>query len=161
MTQWKKRNEDNKALSAMVEAAGYVDGNEVAGYVDGNEVKKMQRELTQHRDQAAFERLNANDEEEKEEEEEEVGAAASSGCGEVLKGLTATQKLGVLCALAFCLGCQPSEPFLTPYMAGDKGLNSSQIDVQVYPFWTWSYFVVLLPIGKIDERRTCLRQYVD
>ena len=38
------------ALSATVEAAGYVDGNEV---------KKMQRELTQQRDQAAFERLDA------------------------------------------------------------------------------------------------------
>ena len=38
------------ALSATVEAAGYVDGNEV---------KKMQCELTQQRDQAAFERLDA------------------------------------------------------------------------------------------------------
>ena len=38
------------ALSAMVEAAGYVDGNKV---------KKMQRELTQQRDQEAFERLDA------------------------------------------------------------------------------------------------------
>ena len=38
------------ALSAMVEAAGYVDGNEV---------KKTQRELTRQRDQAAFERLDA------------------------------------------------------------------------------------------------------
>ena len=38
------------ALSAMVEAAGYVDGNEV---------KKLQRELTLQRDQAAFERLDA------------------------------------------------------------------------------------------------------
>ena len=37
------------ALSAMVEAAGYVDGNEA---------KKMQRELPQQRDQAAFERFD-------------------------------------------------------------------------------------------------------
>jgi len=55
--------------------------------------------------------------------------------------------IAVMCALAFCLGCQPSEPFLTPYMTVVKGLNSSQIDDNVYPFWTWSFFIVLLPIG--------------
>ena len=63
--------------------------------------------------------------------------SSSSSCRSIL----------ILGALAFCLGCQPSEPFLTPYMANNKGLNSSQIDDQVYPFWTWSYFAVLLPIG--------------
>ena len=83
-----------------------------------------------------------------------VSGVAPSKCDELQKGLTSTQKLLVLCALAFCLGCQPSEPFLTPYMAEDKGLNSSQIDDQVYPFWTWSYFVVLLPVGMSQTNIT-------
>ena len=57
------------------------------------------------------------------------------------------RSIAVMCALAFVLGFQPSEPFLTQYMTDNKGLNESQIDNQVYPCWTWSYFVMLIPAG--------------
>ena len=56
-----------------------------------------------------------------------------------------------LCAVAFLLNCQPSEPYLTEYMHEVKGLSTFQINDRVYPWWTWSSFAALLPAAALAE----------
>jgi thiamine transporter 2/3 len=52
-----------------------------------------------------------------------------------------------LCLLCFCVEFQPSEPFLTVYMKDVKNLTEAQIDNDVYPWWTWAYLALMLPVG--------------
>ncbi|CAD5205861.1 unnamed protein product [Bursaphelenchus okinawaensis] len=47
---------------------------------------------------------------------------------------------------------RPSTPFLTPFLEGpDKNLTNEELYGQVYPYWTYSYLVFLIPIFIITD----------
>ncbi|MBN3302269.1 S19A3 protein, partial [Amia calva] len=47
---------------------------------------------------------------------------------------------------------RPSEPFLTPYLTGSyKNLTIHQVSRQVYPVWTYSNFVILIPCFLLTD----------
>ena len=41
---------------------------------------------------------------------------------------------------------RPSEPFLTPYLIDMKNISERELDNVVYPYWTYSYMVALVPV---------------
>ncbi|SPQ95908.1 unnamed protein product (mitochondrion) [Plasmodiophora brassicae] len=47
---------------------------------------------------------------------------------------------------ALLVNLKPSEDFLTPFFAGDKGLTPAQIADDVYPLFTYSYLLCLPPV---------------
>lgn len=53
----------------------------------------------------------------------------------------------ILALIGFLLNCQPSEPFLTPYMEGTRQVNHDAILQQIYPWNTWSSLLLVLPVG--------------
>eukprot|EP00761_Pharyngomonas_kirbyi_P012550 gb/GECH01012577.1/.p1 GENE.gb/GECH01012577.1/~~gb/GECH01012577.1/.p1 ORF type:complete len:516 (+),score=72.18 gb/GECH01012577.1/:1-1548(+) len=55
-----------------------------------------------------------------------------------------------LCLLSFLDSFKPSEPFLVPYLKS-CGLSSQDIDVKVFPVWSYAYFGALLLVGPISE----------
>ena len=52
----------------------------------------------------------------------------------------------------FLKACKPSESFLVPYLIQDKGLTREQVDHHVFPVWTYSYFLWIVPITLLAER---------
>ncbi|KAK2496251.1 hypothetical protein MC885_003915 [Smutsia gigantea] len=47
---------------------------------------------------------------------------------------------------------KPSEPFLIPYLSGpDKNLTSAEITNEIFPVWTYSYLVLLLPVFILTD----------
>lgn len=53
----------------------------------------------------------------------------------------------LVCLYGFFCSIRPSEPFLTPYLLGpDKNLSERQVYNEIYPVWTYSYLVLLLPV---------------
>ncbi|XP_039998300.1 thiamine transporter 1 [Xiphias gladius] len=53
----------------------------------------------------------------------------------------------LLCAYGFFSNMRPSEPFLTAYLMGpDKNLTETQVVSEIYPIWTYSYLILLLPV---------------
>ncbi|XP_069031331.1 thiamine transporter 1 [Embiotoca jacksoni] len=53
----------------------------------------------------------------------------------------------LLCVYGFFSNLRPSEPFHTAYLMGpDKNLTETQVVNEIYPVWTYSYLVLLLPI---------------
>ncbi|XP_028666520.1 LOW QUALITY PROTEIN: thiamine transporter 2-like [Erpetoichthys calabaricus] len=58
----------------------------------------------------------------------------------------------LLCSYGFFSMMRPSEPFLTPYLTGPyKNLTVNQVSRQVYPVWTYSNFVILVPIFLVTD----------
>lgn len=57
----------------------------------------------------------------------------------------------VLCVVAFCINCQPSEPYLTSYLENEKGLSEQQLDDIVWPSNTYASFAFLFPIAIAAE----------
>ncbi|XP_063049432.1 thiamine transporter 1-like [Engraulis encrasicolus] len=52
----------------------------------------------------------------------------------------------LLCLYGFFSNCRPLEPFLTAFLLGpDKNLTETQVINEIYPFWTYSYLVLLIP----------------
>lgn len=52
----------------------------------------------------------------------------------------------VLCVYGFFKEFRPVEPFLTPYLESPlKNFTDDQLNSQVYPYWTYSYLIVLIP----------------
>ncbi|XP_051752073.1 thiamine transporter 1 isoform X3 [Ctenopharyngodon idella] len=53
----------------------------------------------------------------------------------------------LLCVYGFFSSHRPLEPFLTPFLMGpDKNLTETEVVNQIYPFWTYSYLVLLFPV---------------
>ncbi|XP_006887474.1 PREDICTED: thiamine transporter 1 [Elephantulus edwardii] len=53
----------------------------------------------------------------------------------------------LLCVYGFFASLRPSDPFLTPYLLGpDKNLTKREVFNEIYPVWTYSYLVLLLPV---------------
>ncbi|XP_066548508.1 thiamine transporter 2-like isoform X2 [Amia ocellicauda] len=58
----------------------------------------------------------------------------------------------LLCVYGFFSMMRPSEPFLTPYLTGSyKNLTIHQVSRQVYPVWTYSNFVILIPCFLLTD----------
>ncbi|XP_054838436.1 thiamine transporter 2 [Eublepharis macularius] len=58
----------------------------------------------------------------------------------------------ILCIYGFFAMMRPSEPFLTPYLAGpDKNLTIEEITQTVFPVWTYSYLALLFPVFLLTD----------
>uniref|UniRef100_A0A8C0KXK2 Thiamine transporter 2-like n=1 Tax=Canis lupus dingo TaxID=286419 RepID=A0A8C0KXK2_CANLU len=56
-----------------------------------------------------------------------------------------------LCCFGFFSMMKPSEPFVIPYLAGpDKNISLS-ITNEIFPIWTYSYLVLLLPVFILTD----------
>uniref|UniRef100_A0A8C8Z1V6 Thiamine transporter 2 n=1 Tax=Prolemur simus TaxID=1328070 RepID=A0A8C8Z1V6_PROSS len=57
----------------------------------------------------------------------------------------------ILCLFGFFSMMKPSEPFVVPYLAGpDKNISLS-ITKDIFPVWTYSYLVLLLPVFVLTD----------
>uniref|UniRef100_A0A9R1SS46 Solute carrier family 19 member 2 n=2 Tax=Cyprinus carpio TaxID=7962 RepID=A0A9R1SS46_CYPCA len=53
----------------------------------------------------------------------------------------------LLCIYGFFCSHRPLEPFLIPFLMGpDKNLTETEVVNEIYPFWTYSYLVLLFPV---------------
>uniref|UniRef100_A0A2K5W8N0 Thiamine transporter 2 n=1 Tax=Macaca fascicularis TaxID=9541 RepID=A0A2K5W8N0_MACFA len=58
----------------------------------------------------------------------------------------------ILCIFGFFSMMRPSEPFLIPYLSGpDKNLTSEEMTNEIFPVWTYSYLVLLLPVFVLTD----------
>ncbi|XP_063162747.1 thiamine transporter 2 isoform X2 [Candoia aspera] len=58
----------------------------------------------------------------------------------------------ILCIYGFFTMMRPSEPFLTPYLAGpEKNLTIDEITQHILPVWTYSYLALLFPVFLITD----------
>ncbi|KAI1893817.1 hypothetical protein AGOR_G00127580 [Albula goreensis] len=59
---------------------------------------------------------------------------------------------GLLCVYGFFSTVKPLEPFLIPYLTGpDKNLTTEQVANEIFPVWTYSYLVILLPVFLLTD----------
>lgn len=56
-----------------------------------------------------------------------------------------------LSLVGFLVNCQPSEPYLAKYLMEDKNLSSVAVESHVWPYYTYSFFLWLLPIGFCSD----------
>ena len=52
----------------------------------------------------------------------------------------------LLCLHGFFKEMRPSEPFLTAYLVQNKNISVDVVDNQIYPVWTYSYMIALIPV---------------
>ncbi|XP_072020041.1 thiamine transporter 2-like isoform X2 [Amphiura filiformis] len=52
----------------------------------------------------------------------------------------------LLCLYGFFKQMRPSEPFLTPYLVDIKNISENAVNNQIYPIWTYSYMIALVPV---------------
>ncbi|XP_038051092.1 folate transporter 1-like [Patiria miniata] len=52
----------------------------------------------------------------------------------------------LICLYGFLKAMRPSEPFLTPYLIQVKNITEGDLDNVVYPYWTYSYMLALVPV---------------
>ncbi|XP_070765410.1 thiamine transporter 1-like [Enoplosus armatus] len=58
----------------------------------------------------------------------------------------------LLCVYGFCSMMRPIEPFLTEFLTGTyKNLTTEQVTRQVYPVWTYSSLVLLVPVLLVTD----------
>ncbi|XP_066201702.1 thiamine transporter 2 [Saccopteryx leptura] len=58
----------------------------------------------------------------------------------------------ILCLFGFFSMMRPSEPFLIPYLSGpDKNLTSAEMTNEIFPVWTYSYLLLLLPVFVLTD----------
>ncbi|XP_012497945.1 PREDICTED: thiamine transporter 2-like [Propithecus coquereli] len=58
----------------------------------------------------------------------------------------------ILCLFGFFSMMKPSEPFVVPYLTGpDKNISLSVITKDIFPVWTYSYLVLLLPVFVLTD----------
>lgn len=58
----------------------------------------------------------------------------------------------VVCAYGFLKAMRPSEPYLTPYLTQPPvNLTQSEVYNEVYPVWTYSYLVALIPTFLLTD----------
>ncbi|XP_054458899.1 thiamine transporter 2-like [Anoplopoma fimbria] len=57
-----------------------------------------------------------------------------------------------LCIYGFCSMMRPIEPFMTEFLTGPyKNLTTEQVTRQVYPVWTYSSLVLLIPVLLVTD----------
>ncbi len=59
--------------------------------------------------------------------------------------------LVLLCAYGFSKEIRPSEPYLTQYLTGYKGLDEDDVYQKIYPVWPYSYFALLVPVFLLTD----------
>ncbi|XP_028259654.1 thiamine transporter 1-like [Parambassis ranga] len=58
----------------------------------------------------------------------------------------------LLCIYGFCSMIRPIEPFMTEFLTGTcKNLTAEQVNRQVYPVWTYSTLVLLVPVLLVTD----------
>ncbi|XP_022608730.1 thiamine transporter 2-like [Seriola dumerili] len=58
----------------------------------------------------------------------------------------------LLCIYGFCSMMRPIEPFLTEFLTGTcKNLTTEQVTRQVYPVWTYSSLLLLIPVLLVTD----------
>ncbi|XP_077971124.1 thiamine transporter 2-like isoform X1 [Styela clava] len=58
----------------------------------------------------------------------------------------------LLCSYGFFTYIKPSEPYITPFLMGPhKNLSAEEIVNQIYPVWSYSYTVFLVPIFLLTD----------
>ncbi|XP_018609467.2 thiamine transporter 2-like [Scleropages formosus] len=58
----------------------------------------------------------------------------------------------VICTYGFFSMMRPGEPFLTPFLTGPyKNISISQVSREVYPIWTYSNLVLLVPVFLVTD----------
>ncbi|XP_071756865.2 thiamine transporter 2-like [Centroberyx gerrardi] len=58
----------------------------------------------------------------------------------------------LLCIYGFCSMMRPVEPFLTEFLTGAyKNLTTKQVTRQVYPVWTYSNLILLIPVFLVTD----------
>ncbi len=62
-----------------------------------------------------------------------------------------TGTLLLLCAYGLSKEVRPSEPYLTEYLTGYKGLDEDDVYQRVYPVWPYSYFALLVPVFLLTD----------
>ena len=81
-------------------------------------------------------------------------AVASSGLGSPLTMTAAavlhrapTRLLIIVCLYTACVTFKPSQPFLVAFLECFKGISHADVMYKVFPVWTYSYLVLLLPLA--------------
>lgn len=59
--------------------------------------------------------------------------------------------LGILCTYGFLKEFRPSEPFLYHYQNEDLGISDQILNGDVYPYWTYSYLIALVPVFLLTD----------
>jgi thiamine transporter 2/3 len=57
----------------------------------------------------------------------------------------------ILCTIGFWKELRPTTPYLTPYLITAKNLSDETLYSQVYPFWTYSYALCLIPVFILTD----------
>ncbi|XP_045157086.2 thiamine transporter 2-like [Mercenaria mercenaria] len=58
----------------------------------------------------------------------------------------------LLCTFGFIKEMRPSEAFLTLYLTGEwKNLTIEQVSNEIYPWWTYSYLIWLVPVFLLTD----------
>ncbi|KAM8873745.1 thiamine transporter 1-like [Spinachia spinachia] len=58
----------------------------------------------------------------------------------------------LLCVYGFCSTMRPIEPFMTEFLTGTyKNLTTEQVNRQVYPVWTYSSLLLLIPVLLVTD----------
>ncbi|KAM3876203.1 thiamine transporter 2-like [Diretmus argenteus] len=58
----------------------------------------------------------------------------------------------LLCIYGFCSMMRPIEPFMTEFLTGTyKNLTTGQVTRQVYPVWTYSNLVLIIPVFLVTD----------
>lgn len=60
------------------------------------------------------------------------------------------QLIVTLCVASFFLSYKPSEPYLTNYLIDSKQFSESQVNQSIYPIYTYSYMLSMLPISYLS-----------
>ena len=60
-------------------------------------------------------------------------------------------RIALVCAVAFFINCQPSEPYLTQYLQENKNLTEAQLDETVWPADLYASLAFMLPVGIAAE----------
>ena len=62
-----------------------------------------------------------------------------------------TRLLIIVCLYTACVTFKPSEPFLVAFLECFKGISHADVMYKVFPVWTYSYLVLLLPLAASAE----------
>uniref|UniRef100_A0A914XN34 Uncharacterized protein n=1 Tax=Plectus sambesii TaxID=2011161 RepID=A0A914XN34_9BILA len=59
--------------------------------------------------------------------------------------------VAILCAYGFLKEFKPSEPYLYQFQNEDLNLTAEVLNDQVYPYWTYSYLIALIPVFLLTD----------
>lgn len=63
-----------------------------------------------------------------------------------------TTAAGIICAYGLLKEFRPSEPFLNEYlMAPDRNFSSQEISKEIFPVWTYSLLLVMIPVFLLTD----------